>query len=226
MEKTRGSQDLNAAFDVNVRGFYRLLNTANRAEVQRVVYASSLSVYRHCHKRGVYPLHEGIEVDAWDRYGMSKRIGEYMGEAWSQQRDGRTFVALRLMWPRNDADWPGNEYQRGRTTSLMPSGQRIGALDATGGAAWHPTGPNDIRRAFLAALSLDQPGAHAVQVTGDLEGEAFPFTRAEEVFGWRPQGDCGGMHKSSWLSRRTTSSRIAVMSGRRQPSASSEGDHI
>lgn len=188
MDKGRGSQDLDAAFDVNVRGFYRLINAANKVKVQQCVYASSLSVYKRCHNRGEYPLHEGHTPDAWEAYGMSKRLGEFMGEAWAQLQPDRTFIALRLMWPRNEEDWPGNEYRRGRTSILTSDGMRIGMPEGTPGAAWHPTGPNDLRRLFLAALALERPGAYAVQATGDVEGLMFPYTQALELLGWQPQG--------------------------------------
>jgi len=188
-QKIEGCQNVNAAFDVNVRAFYRLLNFAHKISVRRVVYASSLSVYEHCNARGKYPLDESFEPDAFDPYGMTKRLGEIIGQTWALQQEERTFVALRLMWPRSDQDWPGNEYKRGRTSSLTRSGHRVGLEGSGQAAAWHPTGPNDLRRLFLAALALERPGAFAIQASGDLEGLAFPFTQVKALLGWQPQGN-------------------------------------
>jgi len=189
VHKNEGCQNLDAAFDVNVRAYYRLLNIAHKLAVRRVVYASSLSVYKHCNARGKYPLDENEVPDAFEPYGMSKRLGEFIGEAWANQQRERTFVALRLMWPRDDQDWPGNEYKRGRTWSLSRNGEKLGVVESRQAAAWHPTGPNDLRRLFVASLALEQPGAFAIQATGDLEGMAFPFKQAEEVLGWKPEGN-------------------------------------
>jgi nucleoside-diphosphate-sugar epimerase len=165
---TKGCNDLDAAFEVNVRGLYRVLFAADEAGVRRFVYASSLSVYRGL-KRNPAPITEELEPDAWRSYGITKRIGEYLGHAWLQHQPEAVFVALRLMWPRNEADWPGNEYRPGKK--------------------WYPIGPNDLRRVFLAALECAQPGAHSVQVTGDLGGEYVPNARATELLGWKPLGN-------------------------------------
>jgi nucleoside-diphosphate-sugar epimerase len=169
MGHPRGSQDLDAAFDVNVRDLFRVLRIAHNAGVQRFVYASSLSVYGTCSRRESYPLDESEQPDAWDAYGMSKRLGEALGAAWVQQSPQATFVGLRLLWPRNDKDWATYQNRSGRI--------------------WYPVAPNDLRRLFVAAVACEKPGCHIVQASGDLSGEFFPVTRATELLGWRPEGN-------------------------------------
>jgi len=169
MDKGLGSIDVDAAFDVNVKAMYRLLFAAGEAGVLRFVYASSLSVYRTIGRRITFPLTEQEKPDAWRAYGVSKRLGEALGEMWVEQQLSATFLALRLFWPRNEADWPGNEFHP----------ERRG----------HPLGPNDMRRLFLAGLAFSRPGFYAMQTSGDLVGAHLPNTRATELLGWRPEGN-------------------------------------
>lgn len=79
-------------------------------------------------------------------------------------------IALRLMHPMSEAQFKGNEYRRDRR--------------------WHPLGPNDTRRLFLAAAECTRhPGFHLVQATGDLGGDLYPNTLAERVLGWKAEGN-------------------------------------
>lgn len=169
VDKGMGPFDIDAAFDVNVKAMYRVLSAVEEAGVLQFIYASSLSVYRTISKRTEFPVDEEVTPDAWRSYGVSKRLGEALGEMWSERQPSSTFLALRLFWPRNDVDWPGHEFR----------------LDRRG----HPLGPNDMRRLFLAALAFSQPGFYAVQTSGDLIGAHLPNTRATELLGWRPEGN-------------------------------------
>jgi nucleoside-diphosphate-sugar epimerase len=169
LSKAMGSADVDAAFDVNVKAMYRMLVAASGAGVRRFVYASSLSVYSTVGRRATFPLDENEQPNAWRAYGASKRLGETLGEMWVQQELSATFLALRLFWPRNDEDWPGNEFHPDRRG--------------------HPLGPNDMRRLFLAGIAFSQPGFYAVQSSGDLAGAHLPNTRVTELLGWEPQGN-------------------------------------
>jgi nucleoside-diphosphate-sugar epimerase len=169
LDKAKGPMDIDAAFDVNVKAMYRVLVAAGHAGIQRFVYASSLSVYRTIGRRTAFPLDEQEQPDAWRPYGATKRLGEALGEMWVQHELSATFLALRLFWPRNDDDWPGNEFHP----------ERRG----------HPLGPNDMRRLFLAAVAFTQPGFHAVQTSGDLVGAHLPNNRVTELIGWKPEGN-------------------------------------
>lgn len=161
--------DTDAAFDVNVGGLYRTLNMACQAGITRFVYTSSLSVYRSMHDRSRQPITEGYPPDAWSAYGVTKHLGELMGRTWSSQVPGSIFVGLRIVVPRTEEEWPGNQYVAGKS--------------------WSSMGPNDLRRLFLAALEADTPGAHIVQASGDLGGAACSHEQAFRLLGWQPQGN-------------------------------------
>jgi hypothetical protein len=152
---------------VNATGYYRVLSAAMREGVRRVVYASSLSVYSGIGGGG-RRVNEHDQPNATDAYGVTKRLGEVMNDMFAQKFREATLISLRLMWPRNEKDWPGNEYKRD--------------------VAWCPTGPSDLRRLFLAALDCRTPGSHVVQASGDLEDRHFPNIQVEQLLGWRPEG--------------------------------------
>ncbi len=161
------TRDTDFAFDVNAKGYYRAVSTALQEGVRRIVYASSLSVYRlSAHRCGT--LDESMSPDSTDPYGMTKRLGEEINNVFASAFKDATLTSLRLMWPRNEKDWPGNEFKPGQY--------------------WYPTGPSDLRRLFLAALECRIPGSHILQATGDLEEKAFSHTRVYQLLGWKPEG--------------------------------------
>jgi len=160
--------ELDHAFQVNVRGLYRVLSAAAAAGVRRYVHAGSMSVHARLCDPACFPITEASPDDAWEPYGMSKRIGEFIGRALVERHPDATFLSLRLMWPRNDEDWPGHEFRPGKS--------------------FYALGPNDLRRLFVAALAFERPGFHAVQASGDLGGDAFPNARVADLLGWQPEG--------------------------------------
>lgn len=164
----RTVNEIDPAFDVNVRDFYRTLVHALAAGVERICYASSLSVYYRMTYRPT-PFDENEPADCWNPYGMSKRVGEFLCQAAAQQYPDATFLALRLMHPRNEQEWS----------------------PVCCHAAEHPnqirTGPNDVRRLFLRALQFDRPGCHIVHASGDFTNKLLPNRRAHELLGWLPQ---------------------------------------
>lgn len=160
-------RDTDYAFDVNAKGYFRAVSAAMDEGIRSVVYASSLSVYRNrTFTRG--SLDETVPPNGADSYGMTKRLGEEMNNVFAAAFPDATLVSLRLMWPRNEKDWSGNEFTPGRY--------------------WYPTGPHDLRRLFLAALECRRPGSHIVQATGDLEEHAFSHARVSELLDWKPEG--------------------------------------
>ena len=161
--------DIDTAFDVNVRGLYRFLQHSLSSGTTRFVYASTLSVYRHLGSD--LPLHEGHPADAWETYGLSKRVGEFICQAATQEYPNSTVVAIRLNFPRNEADWPRHRYN-----PELP--RNICAL-----------GPNDARRLFISAIRLDKPGFHMAQASGDMEDKSYPNKQAHEILGWKPNND-------------------------------------
>jgi nucleoside-diphosphate-sugar epimerase len=158
--------DVDPAFNVNVRGLYRVLHHALSAGVRRFVYTSTLSVYDRVWSDF---KDENAPPNAWQPYGISKRLGESLCQAAAQQFPLATILALRLCLPQNEADWPAHRY------------------DPTKARNHCDTGPQDIRRLFLRALELDHPGCHIVQATGDMSNQRLPNTRVQALLGWSPE---------------------------------------
>jgi nucleoside-diphosphate-sugar epimerase len=132
--------DINAVFNVNVRGCYRILDAAISAGVRRVVNASSLSVFDEPGFRD-HPLDEGMNPDNWSVYGISKRLGETLCQAATQRCPDMGIVSLRLMRPTTAEDYhprqgPWAKDEQGRDHH------------------WYVMGPKDAGRLFLAALDL------------------------------------------------------------------------
>lgn len=161
-------EDVDPTFDVNAKGAYRFYRLALSMGMRRFVHTSSLSVYDNLTgRRGV--LDEDTPPDSFHPYGFTKRVGEMVCETAARRYRDAGIVALRLMSPMNEEKFKGNEYKPGRD--------------------WHPLGPQDLRRLFVAALErTSTPGYVVVQASGDLRGERWPNTRAEQLLGWRPEG--------------------------------------
>lgn len=165
--------DIDAVFNVNVRGCYRIMLAAMRAGVRRIVNASSLSVYENISYRD--PIDENTPTDAFFPYGISKRLGESICEAVVQRRKYVGIVSLRLMHPADEDTF------RDRPRGPM--------LDAKGRVQhWCYLGPKDTGRLFVAAVEYTiHPGHHVFQTTGLAGAEWFPHTKAAEKLGWVPR---------------------------------------
>ena len=164
----KGVANINAAFDVNVRGLYRALRYAMEADIRKFIYASSLSVYRSLKRNG--HIDETIPPNAFDTYGLSKQLGERTCETAARMYPDATIISLRLMHPFDEQQWQ----------------QYDGAKPYRG---YFPTGPNDLRRLFSAAIACDEPGSHIIQATGDTAGERYSHERARQTLGWQAVGE-------------------------------------
>lgn len=92
-------------FDVNVGGTARLFEAARDAQVRRVVYASSSSVYGDSEK---LPKKEGEEGNPLSPYALSKVMNERLAGIFARCY-GMEFVGLRyfnVYGPRQDPDGP------------------------------------------------------------------------------------------------------------------------
>lgn len=90
-----------AAFDVNVRGTFNVLDACVRNNVQRLVYSSSASVYGDAVEE---PMSEKHPFNNKNFYGATKICGEAMARAY-HHRYGLNYVGLRYMnvyGPRQD----------------------------------------------------------------------------------------------------------------------------
>ena len=90
-----------AAFDVNVRGTFNVMEACVKAGVRRLVYSSSASVYGDAVEE---PMTEGHPFNNKNFYGATKIAGEAMLRAY-HHRYGLNYVGLRYMnvyGPRQD----------------------------------------------------------------------------------------------------------------------------
>lgn len=161
-------QDIDQAFAVNVTGYYRFLKSGLAAGASHIIYASSLSVYdRPTRRRG---LDERTPPDEFEPYGLSKRMGECLGEAAAHRYPETTIMALRLSFPRNQSDWDTFKQRADFKT-------------------FYALGPKDVQRLFLAAMAFKMLGFYAINATGDQRGEHFPNSEASKLLGWYPRGE-------------------------------------
>jgi len=90
-----------AAFDVNIRGTFNVIEAAIRKNVKRVVYSSSASVYGDALQ---IPMTEDHPYNNFTFYGATKIAGEHMFKSLGH-RYGLPWVGLRYMnvyGPRQD----------------------------------------------------------------------------------------------------------------------------
>jgi UDP-glucose 4-epimerase len=90
-----------AAFDVNIRGTYNVLEACVDHGIKRIVYSSSASVYGDAVEQ---PMTESHPYNNWTFYGATKIAGEHMFKAF-HKRYGLNGVGLRYMnvyGPRQD----------------------------------------------------------------------------------------------------------------------------
>jgi UDP-glucose 4-epimerase len=90
-----------AAFDVNIRGTFNVLEACVANNVKRLVYSSSASVYGDAVEE---PMTEDHPYNNWTFYGATKIAGEHMFKAF-HKRYGLNGVGLRYMnvyGPRQD----------------------------------------------------------------------------------------------------------------------------
>ena len=90
-----------AAFDVNIRGTFNVLEACVNNKIKRLVYSSSASVYGDAVEE---PMTEDHPFNNWTFYGATKVAGEQMFRAF-HKRYGLEGVGLRYMnvyGPRQD----------------------------------------------------------------------------------------------------------------------------
>jgi len=90
-----------AAFDVNIRGTFNVLEASVNNNIKRLVYSSSASVYGDAVEE---PMTENHPYNNWTFYGATKIAGEHMFKSY-HKRYGLQGVGLRYMnvyGPRQD----------------------------------------------------------------------------------------------------------------------------
>ena len=102
----RSIKDPATTHDVNVNGTFNVLEAGRDAEVRRIVFASSSSIYG---QSPVLPQHEGLPIAPISPYGATKAIGEIYFRAFYNTY-GTESACLRyynVFGPRQD---PGSQY--------------------------------------------------------------------------------------------------------------------
>lgn len=132
-------EDLDACYDIHVKGLHRALRAAYQQGLRRALYASSLSVYS-----GLAPADE-VTPDATELYGFCKGLGERVCEFFSRTA-GWPVLALRVGNPVSLDEWQ-ERYKTGRF--------------------WGHTAAPDLSRAFDLALSAPLQGFAAINLSGD-----------------------------------------------------------
>lgn len=90
-----------AAFDVNIKGTFNVLEACVANNIKRLIYSSSASVYGDAVH---VPMHEDHPYNNWTFYGATKIAGEHMLKSY-HNRYGLNGIGLRYMnvyGPRQD----------------------------------------------------------------------------------------------------------------------------
>lgn len=167
--------DLVRSFEVNVASVHATLAAAHRAGVSRAVLTSSMSVFADTPVRlPERSLDEGVEPDAADLYGVTKRLAEQVARI-AADAHGMTVTALRLSWPTPDDAWPR------WAVPTAPEPVRITRADGT----THPAlAASDLVTAVDAALTRTG-GYDVFHILGDDDsGRCLSTAKAREQLGW------------------------------------------
>src|SRR5688572_16089751 len=119
------------SFEVNAGGTFNVLEAARRAQVPRIVYASSAAVYGDT---VALPVAESASPRPMSPYGLDKLYGEQLGALWNSLY-GQQMIALRyfnVFGPRQDPTSPYsgvisifvNLLRAGRTPTIFGDGNQ------------------------------------------------------------------------------------------------------
>lgn len=157
---SRAVDDIDACYDLSVKGLHHVLAAAREAGITRAVYASTVSV--HGSRPGGRCPSEDMPADSTSLYGFTKWLGELVCQHFVRAH-GMNIVSLRLNGPMTREEWQ---------------------------KACSPGKPNanvaapDVATAFQLALTAPVTGFHTLFISGDYEGKLINCTRAKEVLGW------------------------------------------
>jgi len=141
-----------AAFDVNIRGTFNVLEACVQQGVKRLVYSSSASVYGDAVEE---PMTEDHPFNNQNFYGATKIAGEAMARAF-HHRYGLDYVGLRYM----NVYGPRQDYRGAYIAVIM---KMLDAIDAgrpltvygDGSQAYDFVYVGDCARANLCAIRAD-----------------------------------------------------------------------
>ena len=163
--------NVSAHFDAGVKGVHLTLDAAVNAGIRHIVYTGSLSAYNH--ERGAgerFFSDEDLTPDAYDFYGLTKRFGETICEAFCRRYPGFTVNALRLCLPRPLTEW-----------------QEQIAQEPDGYFATIATAGPDVASAYLLAAQKRFGGFEAFTISGDTTDRRVSLRKAKALLGWEPR---------------------------------------
>ena len=143
-----------AAFDVNIRGTFNVLESCVANNVKRLVYSSSASVYGDAVEE---PMTENHPYNNWTFYGATKIAGEHMFKAY-HKRYGLEGVGLRYM----NVYGPRQDYKGTYIAVMMKILDNIDkgmppVVYGDGSQAYDFISVRDTARANICALKSDVP---------------------------------------------------------------------
>ena len=141
-----------AAFEVNVKGTFNVLEACVRHKVKRLVYSSSASVYGDALE---VPMTEEHPFNNRTFYGATKVAGEQMCRAFNE-RYGLNYAALRYM----NVYGPRQDYHGAYVAVIMKILDRIlegqpPVIYGDGSQAYDFVYVGDVARANICALKAD-----------------------------------------------------------------------
>lgn len=144
-----------AAFDVNVRGTFNVIEAAIKQDVSRVVYSSSASVYGDAVE---IPMEEEHPYNNYTFYGATKIAGEHMFKSLGH-RYGLDWVGLRYM----NVYGRGQDYKGAYIAVMMKILDRIDQglpplVYGDGSQQYDFIDVSDIARANILAMQADVTG--------------------------------------------------------------------
>lgn len=144
-----------AAFDVNVRGTFNVIEAAIANGVERVVYSSSASVYGDALE---IPMTEDHPYNNFTFYGATKIAGEHMFKSLAH-RYGFEWVGLRYM----NVYGPRQDYKGAYITAIMKMLDRLDdglrpLVYGDGSQQYDFIHVEDVARANVLALQSDATG--------------------------------------------------------------------
>lgn len=155
--------DTARAVRVNVEGFVHVVQAAARQGVQRVVWASSTTVYGPAGAYDREPVDESAPLRPTTAYGATKAACEHMGAVLSAQL-GLPVVSLRLPMVYGPDRWyGGSQKPLVELTQALRTGGQVSVEVWSSEADWvHVTDSADA----LTALALGDASGPAYHVVG------------------------------------------------------------
>ena len=143
-----------AAFDVNIRGTFNVLEACAANKIERLVYSSSASVYGDALEE---PMTEDHPYNNWTFYGATKIAGEHIFKAY-HKRYGLEGVGLRYM----NVYGPRQDYKGTYIAVMMKILDRLDqglppVVYGDGSQAYDFVYVGDVARANVCALQSDVP---------------------------------------------------------------------